>query len=76
MNFTILRRTPEGVQVCMLVMLEEQRNTDGKGKGRQERERRLEKGELEQDMIRLSLVYKFIPHSFPHPSIKFHQISE
>lgn len=56
MDFTVLGRTPEGVQVCMLVMLEERRNTDGKGKGRQEKERRLEKGELEQDMIRLSLV--------------------
>lgn len=56
MDFTVLGRTPEGVQVRMLVVLEGRRNTDGTGKGRQEKERRLEKRELEQDMIRLSLV--------------------
>lgn len=57
MDFTVLRRTPQGIQVCMLVMVEERRETQmGKEKGRQEKERRLEKGELEHDMIRLSLV--------------------
>lgn len=57
MDFTVLRRTPQGIQVCMLVMVEERRETQmGKEKGWQEKERRLEKGELEHDMIRLSLV--------------------
>lgn len=42
MDFTVLGRTPKGVQVCMLVVLKTWRNTDGKGKGLQES--RLRKG--------------------------------
>lgn len=35
MDFTVLGRTPEGVQVCMLVVLQTQRNTqEGRGLGR------------------------------------------
>lgn len=35
MDFTVLGRTPEGVQVCMLVVLKTQRNTqEGRGLGR------------------------------------------
>lgn len=42
MDFTVLGRTPEGARVCMLVMLQKQRNAHEKEKGL--RERRLRKG--------------------------------
>lgn len=42
MDFTVLGRTPQGVLVCMLVVLKTWRNTDGEGKGLQES--RLRKG--------------------------------
>lgn len=42
MDFTVLGRTLQGVQVCMLVMLKKQRNVDRKGQGW--RERRPRKG--------------------------------
>lgn len=80
MDFTVLGRTPKGVQVCMRVVLKRRRSTHRKGKGDGRKRGDWEQGsgkELEQDMIRLSLVINLseaVRTCFKSPKFTFQKL--